>query len=74
MTIFTRLLETITGRPHQRQNARRVADAANDLRRDVGALSSRLRPYTESDDPLVALMTDVFNQRQMRDNGRTRGS
>ena len=70
MTIFVRLLETIRGRPHQRQNAQRVAAAASDLREDVGALSSMLRPYREADDPLVALMTDVFNQRQMRDNGR----
>jgi hypothetical protein len=71
MTILVRLFEKLTGKPHQHRNAQKVAAAVGDLRRDVSALSSKLRPYTEADDPLVALMTDVFNQRQMR-NGHDR--
>jgi hypothetical protein len=70
MTILVRLFEKLTGKPHQHRNAQKVAAAVGDLRRDVSALSSRLRPHAEADDPLVALMTDVFNQRQLR-NGRS---
>jgi hypothetical protein len=64
MTLFTRLFEKITGRPHRRANADLVSEAARDLRRDAEGLRSKLRPYSQADDPLVALMTDVFNQRQ----------
>ena len=66
MTIFVRFLEKLTGTPHQRQNAQKVADVARGLREDVKKLSTTLRPYAESEDPLVALMTDIFNQRQAR--------
>ncbi|WP_065755184.1 hypothetical protein [Bradyrhizobium paxllaeri] len=64
--VFARLIEKLTGRPHRHDNAQLVKQAAGELRRDVGKLSSMLRPYMEADDPLVALMTDLFNQRQMR--------
>jgi hypothetical protein len=70
MTILVRFFEKLTGNPHQHRNARKVAAAVGDLRHDVSALSLKLRPYAEADDPLVALMTDVFNQRQLR-NGRS---
>jgi len=66
MTIFVRLMEKLTGEPHQHRNAQKVADVARELRQEVHELSTTLRPYTESEDPLVALMTDVFNQRQMQ--------
>jgi hypothetical protein len=69
MTAFIRLLEKITGRPHRHGNARMVSEAADGLRREVRELSDTLHPYAEADDPLVALMTDLFNQRQMRGNG-----
>ena len=65
MTIFVRLVEKLTATPHQHRNAESVAYVAHDLRQEVHKLSSTLRPYVESDDPLVALMTDVFNHRQM---------
>jgi hypothetical protein len=67
MTIFVRLMEKLTGEPHQHRNAQKVADVARELRQEVHELSTTLRPYVESDDPLVALMTDVFNRRQLLD-------
>ncbi len=74
MTILTRLFEKITGRRHRHDNARAVSDAVGDLRSDVEELRSSLRPYVDADDPLVALMTDVFNQRQMRNGGNDNGA
>ena len=64
MTIFVRFMEKLTGIPHQRQNADRVTNVTRELREDIKKLSTTLRPYIASEDPLVALMTDVFNQRQ----------
>lgn len=52
-------------RPHD--EAREVSEAVNALQEDVKELSGFLKPYVEADDPLVALMTDMFNQRSMRD-------
>jgi hypothetical protein len=66
MTLFVRLMEKLSGRPHQHYTAQKVSDMASDLRQDVNSLATKMRPYAEADDPLVALMTDVFNQRQMR--------
>jgi propanediol dehydratase small subunit len=68
-TIFVRFMERLTGKPHQHHNAERVTDVAPDPREDIHKLSTTLRPYVESDDPLVALMTDVFNRRQLA-NGK----
>jgi hypothetical protein len=45
---------------------------ADDLRQDVHSLARKMRPYVEAYDPLVALMTDVFNQRQMRNGNRSK--
>jgi hypothetical protein len=61
-----RLWEKLTGVPHRHENAERVSFASDELTREVREISSRLKPYAESDDPLVAMMTDIFNQRQMR--------
>lgn len=73
MGVFVRFLETITGKPHRHEQSRMVSEVADQLSSDVAKLSTRLRPYLESEDPLVALMTDVFNQRQMRsDDARSR--
>lgn len=63
---MVRIWETITGRPHRKDVSRRVAIAAEELTKESRELSSRLRPYIEKDDPLVALMTDILNQRTMR--------
>ena len=52
--------------PHKREESRKVGIVADELSSDVQKLSKHLKPYLEADDPLVALMTDVFNQRQMR--------
>ncbi|MEH2525882.1 MULTISPECIES: hypothetical protein [unclassified Bradyrhizobium] len=72
MTVLVRLLEKLTGRPHQHRHARWVANIASDLRRDISELQATLRPYAEAEEPLVALMTDIFNDRQMRSNGHDR--
>jgi hypothetical protein len=66
MTILTRLIEKLTGRAHQKQNLAMVSQVATDLSRDVDDLTDKLKPYTQADDPLVALMTDVFNDRQAK--------
>lgn len=63
---LVRLWEKITGAPHQHEQARKVSAVADELSSDVKKLSETMRPYLDADDPLVAFMTDVFNQRQMR--------
>lgn len=60
-----RLFEKLTGTPHRHDNATRVSLAAEELTETTRELSTYLKPYLESDDPLVSLMTDVFNKRQM---------
>lgn len=69
MSVFVRLMEKLTGRPHQHRTAQKVSEVTADLREDVQMLAVRMRPYVEADDPLVALMTDVYNQRQLRNGG-----
>lgn len=66
-----RLMEKITGTPHRHENAQRVSVAAAELTESTRQLSASLMPYLESDDPLVALMTDVFNKRQMGSHAKT---
>lgn len=63
---LARLWETVLGVPHRYENAARVSLAGEELSRAAKGLHTHLRGYAESDDPLVALMTDVFNQREMR--------
>jgi hypothetical protein len=64
--MFLRLVEKLMDRPHQHYTAQKVSEVADDLRQDVHSLARKMRPYVEAYDPLVALMTDVFNQRKMR--------
>lgn len=63
---LARLWESILGVPHRHENAAMVSSASEELSRATRRLHTHLRPYVESDDPLIALMTDVFNQREMR--------
>lgn len=65
MGLVVRLIEKLTGTPHRHENTENVAAAAKDLEASIKELAQTLKPYRESHDPLVALMTDVFNQRQM---------
>lgn len=65
MSWTVRLIEKITGTPHRHENATRVSLATDELTQSTRLLSAHLKPYLESDDPLVSLMTDVFNRRQM---------
>jgi hypothetical protein len=60
-----RLWEKIFGIPHRHDEADRVSFASRELTKQVREVSSHLKPYTEESDPLVALMTDIFNQRGM---------
>lgn len=64
-TPLTRLWEKLAGIPHRQENAQRVLFAVDELTKEVRKASDQLKPYTEADDPLVALMTDIFNKRQM---------
>lgn len=64
--MLVRLWETITLTPHKHEESRKVDTVADELLSDVRRLSKNIRPYLDADDPLVALMTDVFNQRRMR--------
>lgn len=65
MTVFIRLIEKITGQPHRYDNLARVTKAAQELKDELNQLSSVIRPYTESEDPLAALMLDMFNKKQL---------
>lgn len=64
-TPLTRLWEKLAGIPHKQENAARVLFAVDELTKEVRKASDQLKPYTKADDPLVALMTDIFNQREM---------
>jgi hypothetical protein len=66
MTWPARLVEKITGSPHRHDIADSVSMAAAGLSRSIDRLSANLKPYSQSEYPLVALMTDVFNRRQMK--------
>lgn len=61
------LIRKLLRRDRPQDDAREVTEAVNALHEDVKELSGFLKPYVEADDPLVALMTDMFNQRSMRD-------
>lgn len=65
MSWTVRLIEKLTGTPHRHDNAARVSLAADQLTESTRQLTANLKPYLESDDPLVSLMQDVFNRRQM---------
>jgi hypothetical protein len=59
-----RLYEKLTGRPHRHDDAEMVSAAAKELSSSIRELSATLKPYNESGDPLVALMTDVLDHRR----------
>ncbi len=66
-----RLFEKLTGTPHQRANAERVAAAADDLTASIRELSATLKPYNDCNDPLVAFMKDVIKRRRGSRNDRS---
>jgi hypothetical protein len=61
-----RLIEKITGTPHRHDIADSVHSAAAGVSRSVDNLSAALKPYSKADEPLVALLTDVFNKLQLK--------
>ena len=60
-----RLLEKLTGTPHRHDVADSVHNAAAGVSRSVDRLSDALKKYSKADEPLVELMTDIFNKNQM---------
>ena len=62
---LNRLWEKIFAIPHKHHEADRVSIASEELTQQVRKVSSGLKPYTEADDPLVAMMTDIFNKREL---------
>lgn len=69
--LLVRLYEKLMGIPHQKRNADMVRHAVSGLKEDVSSISKRLQEYQESDDPLVALMLDMFNTREMVNEAKT---
>ena len=67
----TRLIETITGMPHRHEIADSVSVAAAGVARSVDRLSEALKPYVKADEPLVALLTDVFNKSQFKSKAKS---
>jgi hypothetical protein len=65
-----RFIEKITGTPHRHDIAESVHTAAAGVSRSVDKLSAALKPYSQSDEPLVALMTEVFNRLQLKSKPR----
>jgi hypothetical protein len=71
MALLTKLIGKLSGKSREQEEARAASHATlMELRDDIRHLTTMLRPYIEADDPLVALMTDVFNQRQVIQNDR----
>lgn len=69
---LNRIWETITLQPHRYDTSKEVRRATEAMIEDSQRLQSYLRPYVESEDALVALMTDLFNTRAMRNKRRGR--
>ncbi|MCK1670324.1 hypothetical protein [Bradyrhizobium sp. 150] len=71
MVLLAQWMKKISGKSREQDDARAASQAAlMELRDDMRHLTTMLRPYIEADDPLVALMVDVFNQRQVIQNDR----
>jgi hypothetical protein len=63
---LTRVWELISGSPHQYHNAAMVSAATHSLSQRTEELVRAVKPYRDSEDPLIMFMTDVFNRREMR--------
>lgn len=70
---ITRLWETLVGKPHLHANADMVSVAAKRLNNRAEELARIIKPYRESEDPLVMLLTDAIIQRGFkgRQDGKT---
>jgi hypothetical protein len=66
MARLTRILELLTGRPHQHRYADEVRVAARELRHTAKNLNMILGPYSKSEDPLRSLMTAILRARRER--------
>jgi hypothetical protein len=63
---ISRIWESLTGRPHQQQNAGMVHRATNKLLKTADHFTDNvLKPYSESDDPINMLFEDIKRQREM---------
>jgi hypothetical protein len=63
---LTRVWELITGSPHHHVNAAMVSAATHSLAQRTEELAHVIKPYKDSEDPLMMFLTDVFNRREMR--------
>lgn len=68
MTPFIRLWEILSRSPHVRKNSEQVREATNSLVLKAQELESAIKPYTEAEDPLTALMCDLYEQRRQHAN------
>jgi hypothetical protein len=66
MTLI-RLWEKMTGQPHRHDDSQHVVEAANELAQSAKKLNAAIKPYLEAEDPLIALVSDLINQRAMRE-------
>jgi hypothetical protein len=69
---LARIKEIIMRKPHRRLNAEMVSEATRRLSERADQLSTIIKPYQESEDPLVMLLTDAIIQRKFREikNGK----
>ncbi len=63
MSVWVRLMEKLSGSPHQHSESDMVHAAAARLSERAEELAAALKPYRESEDPLVMLLTDAIVQR-----------
>lgn len=69
MSIFVRLVEKVTGRPHQHHNADMVSHATTRLLAAADNFSRQIKPYSEANDPLTMLFNDIREQRKTSEGG-----
>lgn len=73
MSLLVRIIETLTGRPHQHHNAEMVSAATRNLLATTANFSKKIEPYSLQEFPLDALIHDIKNQRKRAqgNNGTT---
>lgn len=71
MSLLVRIMETLTGRPHQHHNAEMVSEATRNLLATTDNFNKSIEPYSMEDSPLDALIHDIKTQRRSR---RTNGT
>ena len=65
MSLLVRLWETLSRTPHRHDDAQRVRRATQELTENAKILSAHLRTHEDSPDPLMSIVCDLVNRRQM---------